>query len=168
MEPNNDTERNNDTNVTTASDEGPEVERLRDEVRREHDMYLRALADFDNYRRRMERDREAATHSGKRALILSLLEVLDNFEDALQHANGEPSSVVAGVQAIHRKLLGLLEGQGVSQFRSVGSPFNPEQHEAIGSVPSGEYAPGTVVDELQPGYRWGDQMLRPARVRVAQ
>jgi molecular chaperone GrpE len=166
MEPNDNTKDN--TNVTTASDEASEIERLREQVRREHDMYLRALADFDNYRRRVERDRETATHSGKRALILSLLEVLDSFEAALQHAGAEPSSMVAGVQAIYRKLLGVLEAQGVTQFRSVGTPFDPEHHEAIGSVPSGEHAPGTVVEELQPGYRWGDQILRPARVRVAQ
>jgi molecular chaperone GrpE len=161
-------ETDNKSNVTTANDEAPEVERLREEVGREHDMYLRALADFDNYRRRMERDRETATQSGKRALILSLLEVLDGFEDALQYAKGTPSSLAAGVEAIHRKLLGVLEGQGVRQFRSVGTPFDPAQHEAIASVPSEEHAAGTVVDELQPGYRWGDQTLRPARVRVAQ
>jgi molecular chaperone GrpE len=166
MEPNENTNEN--TNVTTASDEASEIERLREEARREHEMYMRALADFDNYRRRVERDRETATQSGKRALILSLLEVLDSFEAALQHAGGAPSSMAAGIQAIYRKLLSVLEAQGVTQFRSMGTPFDPEHHEAIGSVPSTDYLPGTVVEELQPGYRWGDQVLRPARVRVAQ
>ena len=163
-----DMDTNDSSDLTTAAEPAQELEQLRDAVRREHDMYLRALADFDNYRRRTERERETATQSGKRALILSILEVLDNLEGALQHTTGVPPAMLAGIQAIYRKLLGVVEAQGVSQFRSIGTPFDPEHHEAIGSVESNEYAPGTVVDELRPGYRWGDQMLRPARVRVAQ
>jgi molecular chaperone GrpE len=145
-----------------------EIERLKEDVRREHDMYLRALADFDNYRRRVERERASAARSGKRDLILSLLELLDAFDCALQHMGDAPSAVSEGVQAIHRKLLALLEEQGVAPFESVGEPFDPSLHEAIGSVESDHYEPGVVADEARRGYRWGDELLRPARVRVAQ
>jgi molecular chaperone GrpE len=72
------------------------------------------------------------------------------------------------MQVIHRKLLALLESQGVTPIKSVGEPFNPELHEAIGSVQSDQHEPGSIVEELQPGYRWDEELLRPARVRVAQ
>ena len=159
---------------TTANEERAEIEsvtevqRLKEELRREHDTLLRTLADFDNYRRRIERDRAGAARSGKRDVILSLLEVLDGFDRALNHIDDAPSSVAQGVQAIHRNLLGVLERHGVTRFDSRGEPFDPRFHDAIGTVDSDEVESGTVADELQRGYRWGDEVLRPARVRVAQ
>jgi len=72
------------------------------------------------------------------------------------------------LQALHRKLLGLLEAQGITPLQSLGETFNPELHDAIGSVESEEVEPGTVAEEMQRGYRWGDDVLRPARVRVAK
>jgi molecular chaperone GrpE len=159
------------TTKTTKSPPGSEpgeTERLKEELRREHEMYLRALADFDNYRRRVERERASAARSGKRELILSLLEVLDSFDRALEHAGDSSSSISEGLQAIYRKLQRVVEAQGLTPFDSLGETFDPELHEAIGSVPTGEYESGTVVDEVQRGYRWGDEVLRPARVRVAE
>ena len=152
----------------TTADTPAETERLKEEVRREHDMYLRALADFDNYRRRVERERSSVAHSGKRDVILSLLEVMDGFDRALTHIGDRPSSVSEGLQLLHRQLLGLLEAHGVSALKSLGETFDPALHDAIGSVRSAEVEPGTVTEELQRGYRWGDEVLRPARVRVAQ
>lgn len=101
-------------------------------------------------------------------MILSLLEVLDGFDRALNHIDDAPSSVAQGVQAIHRNLLGVLERHGVTRFDSLGEPFDPRFHDAIGTVDSDDVESGTVADELQRGYRWGDEVLRPARVRVAQ
>jgi molecular chaperone GrpE len=152
------------TNDNAAS----ETERLKEELRREHEMYLRALADFDNYRRRVERERTSAARRGKRDLMVSLLDVIDNFDRALEHIGDAPSSVSNGVRAIHRKLLGLLEAQDITPLQSLGETFNPELHEAIGSVETDQYESGTVADEVQRGYRWGDEVLRPARVRVAK
>jgi molecular chaperone GrpE len=145
-----------------------EVERLKEELRHEREALLRALADFDNYRRRVERDRASAARSGKRDVILSLLEVLDGFDRALNHIDDAPSSVAQGVQAIHRNLLGVLASHGVTRFDSLGEPFDPRFHDAFGTVESDELESGTVADEFQRGYRWGDEVLRPARVRVAQ
>jgi molecular chaperone GrpE len=164
-----DQEKNrSDDEKRQATEPEAEVERLKEELRHEHDALLRALADFDNYRRRVERDRASAARSGKRDVILSLLEVLDGFDRALNHIDDAPSSVAQGVQAIHRNLLGVLERHGVTRFDSLGEPFDPRFHDAIGTVDSDEVESGTVADELQRGYRWGDQVLRPARVRVAQ
>jgi len=158
-----------DENKNRMTGEAPsEIERLKEELRREHDLYLRALADYDNYRRRVERERSTAARSGKREIILSLLEMMDGFDRALQHLGDSPSSVSEGLQLLHRKLLGLLEAEGVTPLQSLGEPFNPELHDAIGSVQSEEFEKGTVADEVQRGYRWGDDVLRHARVRVAQ
>ena len=148
--------------------ETSEVDRLKEELRREHEMYLRALADFDNYRKRVERERATAARNGTREIILSLLPVLDGFDRALEHLGSKPSPMTEGLLAIHRKLMGLLEAQGVTPFNSVGETFNPELHEAIGSVKSDAHESGEIVDEVQRGYRWGDEVLRPARVRVAE
>ena len=155
-------------NQTMTGDEPAEIERLKEELAREHDMYLRALADYDNYRRRIERERATAARSGKRDLILQLLEVLDGFDRALLHVGNAPASVSEGLQLLQRKLLSVLEAQGVTPLESLGETFNPELHDAIGTVQSEELRPGIVADEVQRGYRWGDDLLRPARVRVAR
>ena len=152
----------------TTGNDSTEIDRLKEELQREHEMYLRALADYDNYRRRVERERSAAARSGKRELILQLLDVLDGFDRALQHIGDAPSSVSEGLQLLQRKLLNVLEAQGVTPLQSLGETFDPEFHDAIGTVQSEEFKPGTVADEVQRGYRWGDDVLRPARVRVAQ
>jgi len=151
--------------METAQDD--EIKQLQEQVRQEHALYLRALADFDNYRRRMERDQATAASSGKREIILALLEVLDGFELALQHEKDAPSSLSEGIRAIYRRLLTLLEQQKVEPIRSLGEAFDPRIHEAIDSSPSDQYQPGTVIEEVQRGYRRGDDLLRPARVRVA-
>jgi molecular chaperone GrpE len=142
--------------------------RLKEELRREHEIYLRNLADFDNYRRRVERERASVAQAGKREMVLSLLDVLDDFERALEHIDEAPDSASAGIVAIHRRLAGMLKSQGVIPFESVGQPFDPELHEAMGSVESDEQESGVVIDELRRGYRWGEELLRPARVRVAR
>jgi molecular chaperone GrpE len=148
--------------------ESPEVGRLKEELKREHGMYLRAIADFDNYRKRIERERSSIAKSGKREIILSLLEQLDSFDRALQHLDEAPPAIAEGILAMHRNLLSLLEAQGVTPFESIGYTFDPERHDAIGAIASQDYEPGVVVEEAQRGYQWGDEILRPARVRVAR
>jgi molecular chaperone GrpE len=151
-----------------AAESEAEIARLSEELRRERDALLRALADFENYRRRTDRDRATAAQSGKRDVIVSLLAVLDDFDRALQHMGDAPLSVAQGMEAIQRNLLAVLERNGVTRFNSVGETFDPHLHDAIGTVPSDGMEPGTITEELQSGYKWGDEVLRPARVRVAQ
>ncbi|HEX7229686.1 MAG TPA: nucleotide exchange factor GrpE [Candidatus Binatia bacterium] len=155
-------------NTRAHVDEPSEIARLEDEVRREHDLYLRALADFENYRKRVDRDRASVARSGKRDVILALLSVLDDLDRALEHVGEAPPSVAEGLQAVQRKFLRLLEAQGITPLQSVGEPFDPVLHDAIGTVESDEVESGAVAEELARGYRWGDDVLRPARVRVAQ
>jgi len=145
-----------------------EIDVLRNEPRLEDGRYLRLLADFDNYRRRVERERASAAQSGKRDLLLALLDLVDDFERAIQCINDEPSPIVEGVNSIYRKLRAVLDAEGVAPFNSVGEMFNPDIHEAVGSVSSAEYPPGVVPEEVRRGYRQGDNLLRPARVVVSR
>jgi len=154
--------------LRSAAESTSEVERLKEELRQEHDTLLRSLADFDNYRRRVERDRLSAARSGKRDIIIQLLDVLDDFDRALSHLDDAPSAVSQGVRALHRKIEKVLEAQGVTPFNSAGESFNPQFHEALGTTKNDDVEPGVVAEELQRGYRWGDEVLRPARVRVAE
>ena len=130
--------------------------------------YLRLLADFDNYRRRVERERTSAAQTGKRDIILSLLDVVDDFERAMQYMQDERSPLAEGVNSIYRKMLGVLEAAGAAPFNSVGETFSPDLHEAVGSVSSHEYPPGVVAQEARRGYRQGAGVLRPARVLVSE
>jgi molecular chaperone GrpE len=151
-----------------AGAEGTEHERLKAELSRDHELYLRTLADFDNYRRRVERERASSAHAGKRELVLPLLEVLDDFDRALEHLGDVPEWMSSGFVAIYRRLNSILQAQGIVPYESLGDRFDPVRHEAAGLTESQDAEPGTVVAELSRGYRWGDEVLRPARVRVAQ
>jgi molecular chaperone GrpE len=144
------------------------VELLRDELQQEHDRYLRTRADFENYRRRVERDRDVAARQAKRELLLALVDLADGFDRALVHIDESPDSVAAGLDGMRRRLSSLLEAEGVKPFESVGQPFDPTRHEAMATVRDVNVVPGTVVDEAGRGYLWNDQLLRPARVRVAE
>ena len=148
--------------------ERAEIARLKSELHEEQQRALRALADFENYRRRVERERAGAAEQEKRKLLLALLELADDFERALVHVNDSPESVAAGLYALQRRLLQVLEAQGVKSYESVGHSFDPAVHEALGTVHSDRQAPGTVLDELSRGYHWRDEVLRPARVRVVE
>lgn len=145
-----------------------EIARLNEELRREHESLLRALADFDNFRRRVDRDRLSMERAGKRDIVTKLLDVMDDFERALAHVDEAPPAVAQGLRALQRKVSGLLEGQGVTPFSSLGEKFDPRIHEALGVVTQADLEPGTVAEELQRGYRWGEELLRAARVRVAE
>ena len=145
-----------------------EIERLTHELSRERDMHLRTRADFDNYRKRVQREWDSAAHASKRQLVLALLDVMDDFERALAYANTAPASILAGTRVIHQRLADVLRAQGVVPYPSAGQPFDAALHEAVDVVHTDQATSGVVLDELGRGYRWGDEVLRPARVRVAQ
>jgi molecular chaperone GrpE len=151
-----------------------EIKNIRDELERERELRMRALADFDNYRKRVERERGAAERSGKRAIILALLDVMDDFDRALEHADRSPDVVVEGLRAVHKRLADTLKAQGVTPIESVGQQFDPMRHEAVGAVEAGAsragivLEPGAVTDETRRGYLWDGEVLRPASVHVAK
>jgi molecular chaperone GrpE len=148
--------------------ESNEYARLKAELRSERELCLRTLADFDNYRRRTEKERASFGRAGKRELMLPLLEVLDDFNRAREHLGNAPEWACSGFDAIYRRLDNILRAQGVAPYESVGGSFDPVRHEAVGLAENQDVEPGTVVAEISRGYCWGDEVLRPARVRVAQ
>ena len=141
---------------------------LRAELQQEQARHLRTRADFENYRRRVERDRDVAARTAKRGLLVALVDLADDFDRALAHVDDSPRSVAAGLHGMQRRLRSLLEAEGVRSFESVGEPFDPARHEALATVKNFDGAPGTVVDEAGRGYLWNDELLRAARVRVAE
>jgi molecular chaperone GrpE len=151
-----------------------EIKNIRDELERERELRMRALADFDNYRKRVERERGTAERSSKRAIILALLDVMDDFDRALEHVDRSPEAVVEGLRAIHKRLADALKAQGVTPIESVGQQFDPRLHEAVSAIEAGAskagiaLEPGAVTDEARRGYRWDGEVLRPARVHVAK
>jgi molecular chaperone GrpE len=154
-------------NLLPPADLAGEIERLREVLIIERDRNLRTLADFKNYRRRVERDGSKLAEEGKRVIILPLLDIIDDLDKAAQWTGDEKQPVIEGVRIIRKKLLALLETQGVLPFESAGTPFNHDLHEAVAMAKHDALEPGTVVDELRRGYLWNNQLLRPAQVRVA-
>jgi molecular chaperone GrpE len=154
-------------NLLPPADLAGEIDKLRDDLRNERDRNLRTLADFKNYRRRVERDGSKLAEEGKRAIILPLLDIIDDMEKAMQWASDAEQPVVKGVRIIHKKLLALLETQGVLPFESAGTPFNHDLHEAVAMADHEDLEPGTVIDELRRGYLLNNELLRAAQVRVA-
>src|SRR5262245_44855666 len=125
-----------------------EIKSIRDELERERELRIRALADFDNYRKRVERERGAAERSGKRAIILALLDVMDDFDRALEHVGQSPDAVVEGLRAVHKRLADELKAQGVTPIESVGQQFDPMRQEAVGTIEAGDRSTGFGI---QPG-----------------
>lgn len=132
--------------------------------------YLHALADFDNLRKRTQRDSELSRRLALEALVIDLVPVLDNFDRAVQ-ATGEGASAESlkkGMDLIHRQLREALCRHGVDEYSCVGTQFDPHRAEAISFVHTDEHKPGTVVSEICKGYACGERVLRPARVVVAK
>ena len=155
-------------NLLPPADLAGEIERLQEGLRIERDRNLRTLADFKNYRHRVERDGNKLAGEGKRAIILPLLDIIDDMEKALHWVSNEKQPFAEGVRIIHHKLLALLEAHGVLPFESVGTAFNHDRHEAVAMAAHEDLEPGTVVDELRRGYLWNNELLRHAQVRVAE
>jgi molecular chaperone GrpE len=149
-----------------------ELQRSLDEAREQGEEHLRAwqraAADYANYKRRVEEERETVAQFANAMLISKLLGVLDDFDRALEHV---PDDVhegwVDGIRLVERKLRGVLEGEGVTPIEAQGQPFDPNVHEAVVHEETTDYPDNTVIGELQRGYRLRDRVLRPALVRVA-
>lgn len=168
----------------TASDvaEAPladeELDRLREETQTLQDKLLRQAAEYDNYRRRSVADRQEAVRQGRQAVLMPMLDVYDDLKRSLDAARrtadqdaegGSVSALMQGVDLVVQKFEDALAKLGVEPIEAVGAPFSEDEHEAMmqQAAPEGT-ASGTVLAEIQPGYRLGDRVLRHARVIVAE
>lgn len=142
---------------------------LRDEVEDLRDRYLRLAAEYENYRKRTARERNDVWSRAQADVVASILDVIDDLERVteLDPASAAAQDVITGVELVQRKMLRQLGSAGLERVGEVGEPFDPNQHEAIGSMPaSSEDLDHTVGSILQVGYRLGGSLIRPARVQV--
>jgi molecular chaperone GrpE len=137
------------------------------------DIARRAQADFENYRKRMAAEVQAASTRGRLQLAGDVVPVLDDLERAIQAAGLDPEGdsddgLAHGVLLVFRSLRESLKRNGIEQVDPKGERFDPNQHEALSTMPVEGAEPGTVVEVMQKGYRFGDQLIRPARVVVSE
>ena len=160
--------KEDELHLLPQADLAGEIEQLQEALRNERDRHLRTLADFKNYRRRIEREGNKLADEGKREVLRSLLGIADDLDNALRWTSHGEKALVKGVPIIQQKLIALLETYGVRSFVSVGAPFTPDLHEAVSVTESDDVKPGTVTEVLRKGYFWKDELLRPAQVQVAE
>ena len=159
-----------------SADGGSETEQGSDEVdpaqqvAELQDELLRRQADYENFRKRMNRDKEEAIKFANSALLMDLTAVIDDFERALQssHDSDDVTALRSGLELIEKQFTGMLERKwGLSRFSSAGEPFDPERHEALAQEPSTDHDVATVVEDYQKGFLLHGRVVRAARVRVA-
>jgi molecular chaperone GrpE len=142
------------------------LEQQRDEY---HGRWLRTLADFDNYRKRIERERQDLSEAVASDVLRELLPIVDDLERALKSSAWQAESAARrGVELIHRQLLDLLRKRGVEPIDVVGRDFDPLWHEAVAGDPLDGRRDGEITAEVRRGYRIGSRLLRPAQVKVAK
>lgn len=146
-----------------------QLEQARAQAAEYLDGWQRARAEFANYKKRVEVERNEARRSSAVALLLKLLPVVDDMERAFQTLPEELADVpwINGVRMILRKLQAILESEGVTPIQAAGQPFDPLWHEAVMQEETSEHPDGTVIEEMQRGYRLGERVLRPSMVKVA-
>ncbi|BBB92775.1 nucleotide exchange factor GrpE [Methylomusa anaerophila] len=140
-----------------------EKSRLLDELT---DKYKRLQADFDNFRRRSRQEREELSTVVAEKIVCDLLPVIDNFERAIANSSQDPASVTTGIEMIYRQMNNVLTKLGVEPICALGLTFDPVLHEAVMREEDSSQPDGTVIDELQKGYKVHGKVVRPSMVKV--
>ena len=172
-------ETSNSSDSSESSDsqnsEGPEVpalsplEKAEEEIAQLKDQYLRARAEFENYRKRTIKEKAELILNGGEKTITAILPVLDDFERALSDTTDDPEAIKQGMELIFHKFVKTLEGLGVKKIETKEKPFDVDYHEAIAMVPGmGDDKKGMVIDCVQTGYMLNDKVIRHAKVAVGQ
>jgi molecular chaperone GrpE len=160
-----------DTSETSSSSE-PELsplEKAEKEIEQLKDQYLRARAEFENYRKRTIKETAELILNGGEKTITAILPVLDDFERALADTTEDPEAIKQGMELIFHKFVKTLEGLGVKKIETEDKPFDVDYHEAIAMVPGmGDDKKGMVIDCVQTGYMLNDKVIRHAKVAVGQ
>jgi len=143
------------------------LEICQQEIAQYKDQLARVSADFDNYKKRMNREQIQWMQTAQTMVIKDLLTVIDNFERALSQKTDETASMYVGIEMIYKSVVQLLTKYGVKEF-SEYKEFDPELHEALMHAESADHTPGQIVQVLEKGFMMKDKVLRPAKVTVAQ
>jgi len=146
------------------------VDELRAKLTETEGRTLRLQADFENYKRRVQMDKQAAEKYRAQSLVSDILPALDNFERAMQveATDEQTKSLLQGMEMVHRQLLEALTKEGVEVIEAVGKQFDPNEHQAIMQVEDSEFESNAVVEEFQKGYKLKDRVIRPSMVKVNQ
>jgi molecular chaperone GrpE len=158
----------NDADPQQPDPQTDPLEELRREKDSLQDRLLRTAAEFDNYRKRVERERKELADYMKADVLTELLPIVDNFERALQAPSSEGGSLRKGVELIHKQMVDFLRKRGVTPIEALGADFDPNFHQAVIHETSPAHREGEVIEELQRGYMLGEKLLRPAMVKVAK
>lgn len=148
-----------------------DLEKLTEDAKEFKDKYLRLLAEIDNTRKRLQKEKQDLMRFAVRDVLLEILHPIDHMEKALAHSENMSHEVkhwAAGFKMILTQFKEVLTLHGVHAVESVGMAFDPHQHEAVEMVERTDVAPGTILEEFIKGYRMGDMVIRPARVKVAK
>jgi molecular chaperone GrpE len=147
-----------------------EIKKLKEKNAQLHDQLLRKIAEFDNYKKRTERDFYDRVQNANEKLISDLLPVLDDMERAIDHAgqSEEINSLLEGAELIQKKMLGVLEKQGLAYMPTVGEEFDPEKHDALLQIEKKGIDSGKIVEENLKGYTLNDKVIRHSQVIVAE
>ena len=147
-----------------------ELQQVKKELSEYKDRYIRLYAEFENYKKRVQKDRTELIKYGSEPLMIELLTVLDNLEMALSHANEHSSieSLIQGVELTLKEFRKVLSKFGVKEIEAVGKPFNPEFHHAMAQVERADVEDKTVVEEYRKGYTYNDKVIRPSLVAVSK
>ena len=159
--------------ASTVSLPAEEYEKLQQAVKEAatyKDQLQRLAAEFDNAKKRLEREKQEHAKWATESLILALLPIIDSFDAALQNLkhHDEKDPVVTGVKLINRQLHELLTREGAERLQTLGQPFDPERHEAIQQVESHDQPEHSVVEEIQAGYLLRGRLIRPALVKIVK
>ncbi len=156
--------------AVATNDVAVEMDELRGELEAMNDRHLRLAAEFDNYRKRNERERQLMAARLQADLVSGLLDVIDDLQRVEETGpRTTVDSLAEGVRLVEKKFVSVLESAGLERVQALGQPFDPEVMEALMAIPTDDPAEdGRVADVLQPGYRFRDVLIRPARVRVHQ
>ena len=157
-----------DESPTTESPTTGSIAELQARVAELESQWRRALADFDNLRKRVARESAAQRDAERARVAAQWLPVVDNLDLALEHATSDPSAVVQGVRAVRDQAVDILARLGFPRRSDMGERFDPARHEAVAVVAAPDTPAGTVVQVVRPGYGTGEQLLRPAAVVVAK
>ena len=147
------------------------VEQLRQEVQQLKDQYLRTLADVDNIKKRIQREKEEFLQFAAEGFVRELLPIIDGLDQAVAAVDkqADAKAIIKGVHMIYRQLLGMLEKEGVTRIPTVGHVFDPHLHEAVGHVePHNGEADGMIVEEIHVGYTMHGKVVRPSLVKIAK
>jgi molecular chaperone GrpE len=143
-----------------------EIDALKQRSKEQADKYMRAMAEFDNFRKRTSREKASMYDDGVQSAVIRFLPVIDNFERAMAAYDRE-DSVIKGFAMILRQMKDILSNLGVEEISAIGQTFDPNLHEAVMMVDSPDFEPGTVAEELMKGYVYKDKPIRHSMVKVA-